>query len=85
MSRSHKKNHYCIDPKDGDMKNAANRIIRHVPIELTDTLNGGGFKRYFESWDISDYGWNGDHFDYDEIYDENGKYLRDWRIAHYNK
>ena len=85
MSRSHKKNHYCVDPKDSDMKRAANRNIRHVPIELTDSLNGGGYRRYFESWDISDYCWNGDHYDHDEIFDGNGKYRRDWRISHYNK
>lgn len=85
MSRSHKKHHYCVDPKDKDMKRLASRIVRRVPIELTDTLQGGGYLRYFESWDISDYAWNGDKFPLDEIYGEDGKYLRDWRIYHYNK
>lgn len=85
MSRSHKKHHYCVDTKDRTHKNQANRSVRNVPLDLTDTLNGGGFKRYYESWDISDYGWNGDHLNHDEIYDSNGKYLREWRIYHYNK
>lgn len=85
MSRSYKHHHYVKDPNDQYMKKLANQVVRNVPLELTDTLNGGGFKRYFESWDISDYAWSGDFHELDEIYDENGRYLRDWRIYYYNK
>ena len=55
MSRSYKHNHYVKDPNDQYMKKLANQVVRNVPLELTDTLNGGGFKRYFESWDITDH------------------------------
>lgn len=83
MSRSHKKNHYVVDDKDRYNKRLANRLVRKVPIELTDTLNNKGYKRCFDSWDISDYSWSGD--DDEDKYDENRKYTRKWRKFYYNK
>lgn len=84
MSRSYKKNHIVKDHNSGE-KNYANRRVRHVPIELTDTLQGGGYTRHYESWDICDYAFDGDYCEPEEIYDENGKYTRWWRSCFYNK
>lgn len=61
MSRSYKK-HHIIKDRNAGMKDIANRSIRRVPIGLTDTLNYGGYKRHFESWNISDFSIDGDWF-----------------------
>lgn len=66
MSRSYKKHPIVKDHTDG-MKNLANRKIRRVPIELTDTLQGGGYVRHFESWYISDWAFDGSFEDDEEI------------------
>lgn len=71
VSRSYRKNHIVKDHNSG-MKNIANRKVRHVPIEMTDTLQGGGYMRHFESWDISDWAFDGDWED------EEDKNTREW-------
>ena len=56
MSRSHKRNPICKDstrkgPTFKSGKQIANRNVRHVP----DLPNGGGYRKAFCSYNISDY------------------------------
>lgn len=77
MSRSHK-HHYWINDHNRGMKGLANRAVRNVPIELTDSLQNGRYKRHFESWNISDWGFEG--YTCRDRMDE-----REWRKWYYNK
>ena len=58
MSRSFKKTAYSGDPKDKDMKRAANRKVRRALKQNEDlVLRNSDYKKLFESWDICDFGW----------------------------
>lgn len=53
MSRSYKKSPVRKQPADQANKRAANRRVRRTK----DIPNGGSYKKCYESWEISDWGW----------------------------
>lgn len=56
MSRSYKKNPFCGDEPSKDMKRIANHITRQFFKNNPDiTLNPGGYKKIFCSYNIRDY------------------------------
>lgn len=63
----------------------ASKSVRRVPIDDTDSVQGGGYKRYFNSYDISDYSWHGFTDGPDEKFGPDGKVTRDWRRWYISK
>ena len=53
MSRSYKKFPVRKQQADKDMKRFANKAVRRTE----DIPNGGSYKKCFESWEISDWGY----------------------------
>lgn len=53
MSRSYKKSSVCKQSADQTSKRKANKRIRRTK----DIPNGSSYKKCYESWDISDWGW----------------------------
>lgn len=58
MSRSYKKTPWCGDKKGKSKKKIANHVVRRS-LERDFNLNvqGGNYKKLYETWDICDYGW----------------------------
>ena len=57
MSRSYKRFPYCGDAKGKAKKRLANRHIRQVlKRDYNANINHGAFKKYYESYNICDYG-----------------------------
>ena len=56
MSRSHKKHFYCKD-RNPYAKRLANRCVRHALNADSDLeLQYGSYRKFYESWDICDWG-----------------------------
>lgn len=57
MSRSKKKTPWAGDDKGREAKRTANKTVRARLREEDEALpQGGAFKKYYESWEICDYG-----------------------------
>ena len=58
MSRSYKRIGYAGDKKDKELKRLANhRVRQRLKNDLDFTPKHSQYKKMFESWEISDYGW----------------------------
>lgn len=75
MSRSFKRTPVCKRNVPGS-KGEANDVVRGVPVELTDLLQGGGYRRFYESGKIADFTSYGD---LGCKYDDDGSLNQDWR------
>ena len=58
MSRSYKKTPWCGDHKGTQKKRQAWKKVRQWQKDNPDILlQGGAYKKIYETWDICDYGW----------------------------
>ena len=71
MSRSYKKHHRVKDPAGKHMKRYANKKVRRT----NNVPNGKAYKKFFESWDISDWNW----------YWSRSQAIADWETAQKRK
>lgn len=58
MSRSYKKHSWCGDHKGTGKKRTAWKTVRQWQKDHPDILlQGGAYKKIYETWEICDYGW----------------------------
>ena len=58
MSRSYKKHSWCGDHKGTGKKRTAWKTVRQWQKDHPDILlQGGAYKKIYETWDICDYHW----------------------------
>ena len=68
MSRSYKKTPWCGDHKGTLKKRFANKYVRTwLKRHPEETLNGGEYRKVYETWDICDYGYTCTWEEYWEI------------------